>query len=144
MDMRSIVVSMIVILASVSTVLAASPERIACPDRVEVAAQTLAKKIPDWRYFEDTDSKYLLDTVTVYKGKKKLEKMEPSKGTEAYTEWLLPDNGKESYFVVCSYQNTSIRMKRALSAKLNSCRVAYETDPNNPHALPALHKFTCE
>ncbi len=117
---------------------------LSCPQSVDVGLQELKKKVPDWRYFNDGDVAYALETVSIYHQNKTLEKLSPSKGTESFTEWKLNNNGKEKYFVVCAYSHTSVLLKQQIDAGLARCRLNFEPDPATPQGPPVLHKMTCE
>lgn len=139
---------MIRLLAAVGMVLfsahAAQAEAIVCPESIDVAAQTLARKADGWRYFNDPEPKYQLEEISVFHGKKDLTEMEPSKGTEVSAQWRFSDNGKENYYVICQYKHTSIMLKRQLEPKVNTCTLSFQQDKANPTGPQVMHKMSCE
>ena len=119
------------------------PAPIVCPPTITVSAQELTKKPEGWHYFSDDDVKPQLDTINVYTQKKTMVKLDPGKGTETFTEWRFPDNGKEKYFIVCSYTRTAVLLKQQLDERLKSCRLSFEPAAGKPDAPQLLHKITC-
>ena len=122
----------------------ASKPGMSCPDKIEVASQQLGKKITGWGSFADADPKYWLEAVSVYSVQSgKLTRYNPSRGTEAFSQWELKENAKEKYFLVCSYTHTSLLLKQALASNYKSCRVTFENDPRN-QGSQTMTKFSCE
>lgn len=117
-----------------------------CPPAIKTKKEALAEAIKDWSSFADEEAAPKLDTVSLYTytQKKTMSKLGASKGTESFTEWQLPDNGKEKYYVVCSYTRSSLLLKQMLDARFKRCRLTFQTNPATP-ALPAqLHTITCD
>jgi hypothetical protein len=115
-----------------------------CPPAIKVEPQALSGKVEGWRYFADEQAQHTLDTVSFYIQKKSLTKLDPHRGTEVFTEWKFPDNGKEKYFVACSYTRTGVLLKRQLEPGVKFCRVLFESDPARPGLPPSQHKIVCE
>jgi hypothetical protein len=117
---------------------------LACPPSIDVASQKLEKKLKGWE--SDTDkTTHWLKTVSIYAGREKPSLYEPYRNTERSSEWALRDNGKgEVYYLVCSYHQTSVQLKRELPKHFTRCRVTPQPDPANPHGMEMLHKFECE
>lgn len=135
-----ILAAMILVFSSTSVAWA---KEIACPESISVESQDLSKRVKGWRYFSDKDAKHTLDTVEIFKGKKKLTRHEPGKGTEAYAQWMLTDNGKEEYYLVCGYKRTAVMLKQKLDSKLITCKVSF-MQQKGKGGPQQLHKFTCE
>jgi len=121
------------------------PGLMACPETIQVGAQDISKKIDGWHSFSDDAPVYALDTVTVYIDQKKTPaKLDPSKGTESFTEWQLLENGKEHYYMVCSYTHTSVLLKRELDKEFTTCRLSFENAAVSPGVPQKMHKMNCQ
>jgi len=142
--MRRIIAVTGMVLFSNSVALADGVEPIACPDSIQVAPQDLDNKIEGWHYFSDGNAKYTLVGLQVYSGKNDMVPFEAGRGTESYSQWLLSDNGKEKYYVVCRYSQTSVLLRRLLDSEIKSCKSFYEPDSKNPAAPQIFRKITCE
>jgi hypothetical protein len=117
---------------------------LACPPRIEVAAQKLEKKAPaGFTSMNETKPAYTLRWVGVYSGKEPVA-VEPFRSSESSSEWMLVDNGKQPYFLMCGYNHSSVLLKKPLPATLKTCRVSPQPDPALPKGPQLLHKFDCE
>lgn len=121
-----------------------SGDTLACPPSIKVSAQKLEKKLKGWDVLPQKEPKYWLKTVSVYEGKDKPVRLEPFRNTERSSEWMLRDHGKQTYYLVCDYHETSLQLKRALPKEFSGCRVTPQPDPSNPGGVELLHKFECE
>lgn len=115
-----------------------------CPRRLSVAEQKLDKKLPaGYGAFTEAQDSYWLKTVYVYSGDKQLERVEPYKSTESTAEYMLTDNGKVSYSLVCAYGDTALKVKKPLGKALTQCSLGTAENPANPAGPRLLIALSC-
>lgn len=115
----------------------------ACPESIRVEAQKLKGAMRGFEPFNE-DAPFWLETVHVYTGNKKIERLEPYKNTESSSQWRLSENGRQHYYLVCHYRDTSVALKKKLPTHLSECRVTPAPNPQNPGGPQVLHHFGCQ
>jgi hypothetical protein len=99
----------------------------ACPARIDVQAQSLAKAAPGWTAAHAAEARHDLWYVTLYDGEpKEMASLVPDVNGARRQAWQLPHQGRP-YWLECHYTRTTIVLARPLPAKMQSCEVTFET-----------------
>ncbi|NBO19761.1 MAG: hypothetical protein EBV03_11185 [Proteobacteria bacterium] len=114
-----------------------------CPKRISVSEQKTDKKLPaGFTSFSEVASSYWLKAAFVYSGEKP-ERVDPDKSTESTAEYTLLDNGKVSYWLVCAYGDTSLKLKKPLDKAFSKCALSAAENPANPAGPRLLTSLSC-
>ena len=116
-----------------------------CPKRLLVAEQKVEKKLPSgYSSFTEAQDSYWLKSMYIYSGDKKAERLEPYKSTESTAEYMLMDNGKIAYSLVCAYGDTALKVKKPLDKALTKCVLSPAPNPANAAMPQLLLSLGCE
>lgn len=115
-----------------------------CPTRLELSEQKVLKKTPTgFSSMIDAKNSYWLTGVAIYRGKKDPMVLEPARSTEVSSDWVLQDNGKESYAMVCRYGDTTLRLAKTLDKAFKQCSLTPGENPAEPKGTPIMIKLSC-
>lgn len=118
-----------------------------CPASIEISEQ-LRSEQPNWESLIDLGrGGYRLDNVGIYSGHPKEkgavvpDKTTRSKGI-AKTVWRFPGKKSATFWLACSYTNTSIMLVRQLSDGLAYCEMVSELLPSG--SVLRIQSVVCE
>jgi hypothetical protein len=97
----------------------------ACPARIDLQPQQMAKVVAGWTASETGESRHELWYVTLYDGEpKEKASLVPDVTERLRTVWKL-EPARRAYWMECHYTQTSIVLARALPATAKSCEVTF-------------------
>jgi hypothetical protein len=98
----------------------------ACPARIDVQPQQLAKAAPGWTAAHAADAHHDLWYVTLYEGEpKEMASLVPDINGRQRQSWQLLPHPVRPYWLECHYTRTTIVLARPLAPTLKSCEVTF-------------------
>lgn len=96
----------------------------ACPAKIEVQRQQLAKPAGGWTAAQANDAHHDLWFVTLYDGEpKEMASLVPDVSGRLKTSWTLAP--ARAYWLECHYTQTTIVLSRQVPAGVKLCEVTY-------------------
>jgi len=110
---------------------AGEPQKVGCPDQVQVVDAQLAKPIEGWNTTLDT-TPHRLTSVTFFDGTPEEQaSLVPDRESHTRTSktavWLLKGKPERAYWLGCYYSGTSLILSRALPSGLTECTITYSS-----------------
>ena len=97
----------------------------ACPAKIEVQKQQIAKAVPGWTAAQVTDPRHDLWFVTMYSGEpKEMASLVPDISGKLKAGWTLAPQ-THTYWLECHYTQTTLVLARAVPASAKVCEVTY-------------------
>ena len=94
----------------------------ACPAKIEVQKQQIAKAVPGWTAAQVNDPRHDLWFVTMYNGEpKEMASLVPDISGKLKAGWTLAPG----YWLECHYTQTTLVLARAVPASAKVCEVTY-------------------
>jgi hypothetical protein len=94
----------------------------ACPAKIEVQKQQIAKAVPGWTAAQANDPRHDLWFVTMYNGEpKEMASLVPDISGKLKSGWTLAPG----YWLECHYTQTTLVLTRAVPAGAKVCEVTY-------------------
>jgi len=115
----------------------------ACPAKIDVQRQELAKPVPGWTPALVSEPHNELWFVTIYDGEpKEMASLVPDISGRLKSGWTLARQGR-TYWLECHYTETTIVLARAVPATAKSCEVTYVPSVSLD-GQPVIKQITCK
>jgi hypothetical protein len=114
----------------------------ACPSRVDVQRQQLAKPIAGWTAAQVQDAHHDLWFVTLYDGEPKdMASLVPDSTGRLKTSWTLAPG--RTYWLECHYTRTTIVLSRQVAAGAKLCEATYQA-AETLDGHPVIKQVACK
>ncbi|KTC86606.1 STY0301 family protein [Legionella brunensis] len=94
-----------------------------CPEKIQVSERVILPP-SGWELLAK-EPNYFLEGISIYAGHpKELASLKPDFASKGKAKWSFAAN--DTIYVVCEYNETSIRLTKQLPEKIISCEVIYD------------------